>query len=92
MNQTFTVKTQKLIESYERDIQHKYEPKLAYLNELLAEKEHQILDMKTNYHQLEMKFEKFMEDKDTYHQITEKILTLGKSNDALSKNFVIPSN
>ena len=35
-----------------------------------------------------MKFEKFMEEKDAYSQLTEKVLTLGHSNDSLAKNFV----
>lgn len=63
MNEAFTVKTQKIIEFYEHDINDKYKPKIAALNELIVEKDQQILDMKTNYHQLEMKFEKFMDEK-----------------------------
>lgn len=54
------------------------------------EKDEQILDMKGNYHQLEMKFEKFMEEKEVFSEISEKVFMLGRSNDALAKNFVIP--
>ncbi len=61
------------------------------MNELVIEKDQQIMDMKSNYHQLEMKFEKFMEEKEMFAEISEKVLTLGRSNDGLAKNFVIPS-
>ncbi len=37
-----------------------------------------------------MKFEKFMEEKEVYADISQKVLTLGRINDALTKNFVIP--
>lgn len=52
MNEAFTVKMQKIIQFYEMDINDNYKPKITSLNELIVEKDQQILDMKGNYHQL----------------------------------------